>query len=92
MSDVAREGQNKIDRWQNSTGLLDRAKSHIIATECELANATNDLGEWLLPDDAKVGETFCVWHGAIMIAVTKTEDDFKIKIRTSKRRAQMEKT
>lgn len=66
-SDVTREGRNLIDRWSRAVSQLKAAKNAVTRAECELSNATNALGKWLMPDDAKEGEKFCVWHGDSLI-------------------------
>jgi hypothetical protein len=70
MSDVTRMGEEKIKRWLHAVKHLvdlDREKNR---ASCELANAEQDLGKWLVPEDAKPGEVFCVWFGDSLIQAT----------------------
>jgi hypothetical protein len=81
-SDVTREGIDLIDRWSRAVSQLEAAKNAVIRAECELSNATNALGKWLMPDDAKEGEKFCVWHGDSLIqAENKGNSRFAISVR-----------
>lgn len=53
----------KVRRWHHALKRLHRAKSEVNASEVEVANAGNDLGAWLVPDDVKLSEEFNVWIG-----------------------------
>ena len=67
MSDVTSVGKDKIQRWYRAAEQLvelDRQKNKAC---CEMSNAEQDLGKWLTPEDAKPGETFCVWFGDSLI-------------------------
>lgn len=96
MDEPTREGQRLIDDWQSAVQHLDRTKQEVNSAYCVLDNATNALGRWMVPDDINIGETLCVWHGASLIAVTKTEASglgtFKIKVRKSDRKAPLMET
>lgn len=81
--EVTSKGKAHIDRWRAALSSLESAKSGLNRAECEVANATNALGKWLLPDDAKHGEQFCVWHGDSLIAATKVGDhDYAVTVRS----------
>ena len=69
MGEPIKEGRDLIERWQHATEALARAKSQVNSAECELTNAINALGKWMLPPDAKKGEAFCIWWGDSMIQV-----------------------
>ena len=76
------EGAALIDRWQRAVSQQAEARSAETRASCELSNATNALGEWLTPNDAKEGETFCVWHGDSLIAAESLGNhDFAITVR-----------
>ncbi len=66
--EITHEGKAHIERWQRAITQLADAKSAVNRADCELSNATNALGKWLMPDDAMEGEKFCVWHGDLLIA------------------------
>ena len=74
MDEPTREGEKKIERWQRAIERLRSAKDQVNRAECELTNATNDLGRWLMPDDARIGEPIGVWYGDALITATKTRD------------------
>jgi len=68
------EGARLIERWEQSKKGLERAKSAVNSAECELANATNALAKWMLPEDVKPGEKICVWHIDSLIQVEASAD------------------
>lgn len=57
------ETLEKVRRWNRALKQLSSAKAQLNAAECELANAANDLGKWLVPEDAAGSEEFNVWLG-----------------------------
>ena len=79
---VTHEGKDLIDRWQRAQEKLALLKSQVTGAECALTNATNALGKWLSPDDAKIGEIFCVWHGDSLISTECVEQNrYVVKVR-----------
>ncbi len=72
---VTKEGNTKIERHTQAIVNLRRAESNVVSAETELANATNDLGKWMMPNDALVGETIGVWKGDTISLVTKLVDN-----------------
>lgn len=77
-----REQERTTKCWSRAVSQLEAAKSAMIKAECELSNATNALGKWLMPDDAKEGEVFCVWHGDSLIqAENKGNSRYAISVR-----------
>lgn len=79
------EGTRLIERWEQAQKSLERAKSMVNSAECELANATNELAKWMLPDDVQPGEKICVWHLDSLIQVEARKDgthDAVVTIRT----------
>lgn len=82
------EGKRLIDRWVAARDAKKRAEDALNREQCEVANSTNALGKWMCPPDARDGETFCVWYGDSLIAVTrKDEHTFDIVIRSRGREA-----
>jgi hypothetical protein len=74
----------KIKRWADAEATLIRHKKQVSASEVELTNANNDLGKFLMPDDAKDGEVFSIWYGDSLITVQKDGGprlDYKITVR-----------
>ncbi len=81
--DVTREGKDHIERWQRAVAELAAAKGAVNRADCELSNATNALGKWLMPNDAKEGEKFCVWYGDSLIAAeSKGNHSYTVTVRT----------
>lgn len=77
-----REGEQHIKRWELAVRNLKRLKEQVNSAECELLNATNDLGNWLLPSDASYGEQFCVWYGSeIIVATCNRDGEYTVKKR-----------
>ena len=83
---VVSDGIQKIDRWKRSIEAVKDARKVLNRAEVEANNATNALGKWLLPHDAKPEEKFSVWHDSELIEVTApaNKNDFtnlKVTIR-----------
>lgn len=77
-----REGESLLKEWYAARDRHARAKQDSISAEFDLANAEQDFAKWMLPKDAKVGETFLMWHGAQLVQVEKTEHhDARVTIR-----------
>ena len=77
-----KDGKDYIDRWTAAQEEVRRCKSSLNSAECEMSNSTNALGEWMMPNDAKNGEKFCVWYGDSMIQVVKqVNGDYDITVR-----------
>lgn len=80
--DVTKQGKELIERWKSADVSLNHAKSNLNRAECELSNATNALGKWLSPDDAKEGEQFSVWYGdSLITSESKGNMSYKITVR-----------
>lgn len=54
------EGLNLIRRFDNARRRHEDAKRDANSASCEVSNAESELVRWLVPKDAKIGETFCV--------------------------------
>lgn len=87
--------EQSIRRWEHAKERVKNAKSELNSAECSLTNATNYLGRWLSPDDAKDGEQFSVWVEGKMLVIEKTLSgelgDFKVEWRKGKTRTADEK-
>ena len=74
--------------WESSIERLNAVNNEINYAKCCLANNTNELGRWLVPEDAKVGEVFSIWIAGKMLSVEKIADsglgDFKVSWRQEK--------
>lgn len=76
---ITRETEEKVSRWITAEKNLEECKRMVSSAECEVANATNDLGKFLTPEDAIKGEYFNIWYGNGLIAIVK-DDHHKFKI------------
>lgn len=61
MSDANKTTMQAVERWRLAIVDYDRAKSALNRAECEVSNATNDLGKLLAPADLQEGETVGIW-------------------------------
>lgn len=84
--EASTEGARRIERWEQAKKSLERAKSAVNSAECELANATNDLAKWMLPEDAKPGEKIGVWHLDSLIQVEASKDGMHDAVITIRKR------
>lgn len=83
MNEPTADGKRLIDAWMGTEQEIDALKRNLSGAECRRSNAINALGKWMMPEDAKDGEVFCVWYGDSLISVTPRNNkmDFEIKIR-----------
>jgi len=79
--DVTHEGKELIDRWRNTQKYLREAQEKVKKAELEVDAARDALGKWLTPDDARNGETFCVWYGDSLITAAKNQNSYGVEIR-----------
>ena len=64
---VTAEGTRLIEGWQHAIEAVERCRRDLNSADCRKANAEIALGRWLVPGDAKVGESFSVWYGDSLI-------------------------
>lgn len=53
--------QEFVQKWSQAESAVLRAEAELERAKTELVQATNALGGFLCPDDARVGELFCIW-------------------------------
>lgn len=85
MNELVQAGQAKLERWIEAKKRIEGLRRDMNSAECELSNATNDLGAWMMPKDAKDGETFNVWITDGILQATRLgcgPRDFEVKWRT----------
>lgn len=82
MSDVTKQGQELIKEWISDVNTLKTSEQKIDNLRNHVSDSRNALGEWLCPGDAKVGESFCVWHGDSLIQATKREGGYMVVVRS----------
>ena len=77
-----REGERLLKDWYAARDRHERAKRDLNSAACDLANAETAFAKWMLPTDAKVGESFLMWHGTKLVQVEKTDQyDARVTIR-----------
>lgn len=79
---VTSEGEAHIKRWKFATERVANLKRELSAAECELSNSETALAKWLLPDDAKAMENFCVWCGDSLITAGHNNGNHFVELRT----------
>lgn len=85
MQDVTSQGKELIERWRAATKRLESLRLDMAKAANELQSAEEHLAMWLLPDDAKEGEQFCVWYGDSLIAAKELSGDAGYEVTTRKR-------
>ena len=81
MNNVTEKTNGLVQRWINSRKAVERLKRELNSVECELSNAQNELGKWLVPDGQKE-ENFNIWFGSgIIQAVRLPNGNYEIKWR-----------
>lgn len=53
-----------VRRWIAAKRTKKRAEAQLTQANLELDSATNALGAWICPDDAKLAEGFNIWYGS----------------------------
>lgn len=79
---VTRDGERAIKGWIAARDSLKRAEGAVARAELEMANASADLGAWLLPHDASPGEKISVWYGDALIQAEVTNGAPIITVRS----------
>jgi SLT domain-containing protein len=80
---ISTEGVQLLDRWERARTNLERINRKRNAADCELSNATNALGKWMVPDvpDA-MEEQFNIWVGNGLLSAKKVgQHDYKVEWR-----------
>ena len=79
------DGEAKANSWKQAEARVKRAEAELRSAECDLANATNAFGRWLMPPNAKKGETAAVWMGDTLVQAEMTDENghgsFKVSLR-----------
>lgn len=81
MSEVTSKGKELVDQWKAAVKIAERAKGDLVKAQRELQSAEEHLAMWLLPEDAKEGEQFCVWYGDSLISAKEMENGYEITTR-----------
>lgn len=80
--DVTNDGLDLIKQWKFSSEEVAALRRRLNRAECDLKNAEEVLAKFLLPDDAKASETFCVWYGDSLIAAKHNNGIKSVELRT----------
>lgn len=67
----------KIDRWNSAVNQLTRARREVSRLECELANARNEIGKFLVPSDFE--GPFNIWFGNGILSATRANNDYTVE-------------
>lgn len=81
IGDVTSEGRRLIDGWTAAVTNERRVRTSLDSASQSRAAAEQALAKWLLPHDAKPGETIAIWYGDGLIQVENTEPP-TVSIRT----------
>ena len=73
----SRDGEQLIKSWYSASKHVAKLERDLIQACANEAAAAKKVADWITPSDAKDGETFHMWYGDSMIAVTND----KVKIR-----------
>lgn len=79
---VTKDGEAKIKRWKFAAQEVAALKNRLNKAGCELENSESDLAKWLLPDDARANETFCVWYGDSLVSARQENGNASVSLRT----------
>lgn len=73
-----------ITKWQAKRNELKQAEDAFNEAVIDSKRATSDLGAWLVPDDAHLGEIFNVWVNGelLMIRVQIGKNNYDISYRS----------
>jgi hypothetical protein len=86
-SDLSIKTEKLIVGWEQSRAARERAAATLGQLNDTLGARIEELGDWLVPDDAHPGETFSVWWGSRLISVkapTQNTREYTISIRTGR--------
>lgn len=82
MQDVTSKGKELIEKWQAANKRVAQLRADIEKAARELQTAEEHLAMWLLPNDAREGEKFCVWYGDSLIGAAELENGYEVTVRT----------
>jgi hypothetical protein len=72
---ISNEGVKLLDRWHRAGEALQRANREKQNAECEMANATEALGAWMVPAGPEyVGMQLNLWVGDGLLAAKRCEN------------------
>ena len=87
-NEPTKEGADLIRAMVDADQELQRARARVERAFVELANATNAVGKWLIPEDAKPNETFQIPYLDAFLqmhASGVSKGDFKASWRNNKK-------
>lgn len=71
MNNVTEKTHGMVQRWIAAKKRVRNAKAELNSAECEMANANNELGKWLVPENQSEGEMFNLWFGSGILQAQK---------------------
>lgn len=84
MLEPTREGEKLLKEWYAARDRFEQAERELSRARCDKDNAENAFVKWMLPEDAKAGERFLMWHGAQLVQVEKRDHDARVTIRSKR--------
>lgn len=81
MSDVMPKMEELIKQWQAAGRLEASLRADLLKAERRLQTTEENLAMFLLPEDAKQDEKYCVWYGDSLISATDAEAGYEVSIR-----------
>lgn len=70
---ITHHGDRLVREWFGTLQRRARAQQELARAEADFRNAERELSNWLLPPDAREGETSGVWFGDSLIQATALE-------------------
>jgi len=81
MSDLTSKGEELVKTWLAAKKRVELVRADLEKALRELQTSEERLAIWLLPDDAKCDEKYCVWYGDSLISAQEKEDNYEVSIR-----------
>lgn len=73
MDNVTEKTRSLVQRWINAKNNKLRLDREISSAMCEVSNAANELGKWLVPEPS-CDEPFNIWFGSGILQAKRTGD------------------
>jgi hypothetical protein len=74
MNNATEKTRTLVDCWIGSKKRCESAKRELSSAETELANVTNELGRWLVPEEHTGPEPFNIWFGSGVLSASYRKD------------------
>ena len=71
MNNVTEKTHGLVQRWIQCKQAKKPTESELNRIQCELDNAQNELGKWLVPEGSDAKESFHIWFGSGILKADK---------------------